>query len=165
VTHHRAFCPHCGFDIAPIQPVIINDFSMIAEGSPLLFRGQSVRLTSSESSMCWSLMRAFPGAVRIDVLLDRMGSDGGPEGIQVFVHRVRKKLKAIGAPDPFEPARDMHQRAYRWTTKEGSNAVDEEDVSAEELYTRTLLAALDQGSRVPVTGAPDPTTGAPNLSG
>jgi hypothetical protein len=36
----RHFCPNCGWSVDRDTPVIINDFSMFADGYPLLYKGE-----------------------------------------------------------------------------------------------------------------------------
>lgn len=116
-------CPHCGYDIRQDQPIFINGYSMYSPGSQLCWMGLPLNLTGYERNMCWSLMKAFPEPVRIDVLLDRMGSEGTEQNVQVFICRVRKKLAEIGAPDPFKPTRHRGRRAYCWDTGERNEAI------------------------------------------
>lgn len=99
-------CPQCGYDLIIDQPVIINNFSMLGAHAPLSYKGQPIKLTGAERSLCWTLMKAFPRAVRRDVILDRMGSEALYEVIDVHLCRIRKKLRSIGAPIPFQPTVD-----------------------------------------------------------
>lgn len=109
-----AFCPHCGYDIRLDTPVLINDFLMLGPGCDLFYQGHEVRLTGSEGTLMFSLMKAYPEAVTIDSLLDRMGSAGAYNTIAVFATRIRHKLKAIGAPIPFEAKHAFGRRYMRW---------------------------------------------------
>lgn len=113
----RPFCPHCGCDISIDQPVIINDFSMMSSSAQFLYRGNPIKLTPAERSICWSLMKAFPEPVKLDVLLERMDSDGEYNTVSVLVHRIRKKLAEAGANDPIVPDRSYGKRAYRWDAR------------------------------------------------
>jgi DNA-binding response OmpR family regulator len=74
-----------------------------------------VALTASERSICYSLMKAYPDPVRVDVLLDRLDSEATGNAVDVYVHRIRKKLKTLGAPNPISAMRNRnHPRAYIW---------------------------------------------------
>lgn len=110
----QPFCPHCGYDLHLDAPILLNDFSMLGPMAPLQWRGESIKMTGFERNMCWALMKAYPNPVRIDVLLDRMGSEGFRTSINVFVHRARKKILAAGAPNPIQPASARGQRGYVW---------------------------------------------------
>lgn len=104
--NHR-FCPHCGYDLVKDQPIIINDFSMLGPQSPLYYRGTALNLTMTGRNLCWTLMKNYPKPVRADVLLDRMDSIGTGNVIAVYLTRIRKELRKIGAPIPFH-----HVRGY-----------------------------------------------------
>jgi hypothetical protein len=49
-------------------------------------------------------MKACPRPVRFDVILDRIDSDSEGNVIDVYMSRIRKKLRAIDAPIPFDIA-------------------------------------------------------------
>jgi DNA-binding response OmpR family regulator len=58
-------------------------------------------------------MKAYPDPVRVDVLLDRLDSEATGNAVEVYIHRIRKKLRAIGAPNPIVAMRNRnHPRAY-----------------------------------------------------
>lgn len=124
----NAFCPHCGYDLARDAPLFLNGFSMLGPDSPLYYNGQRIRLTGMEAALCWTLMKACPRPVRIDVILDRIGSEGEYNCISVLLTRIRKKLKAIGVTMPIEPMRHHGGRGYTWVVGAG-NEVTEETVS------------------------------------
>lgn len=96
----KAFCPECGHDLYGLGPVLLNDFAMMGDLSGLTWRGEPVKLTGFETQLCWTLMKAFPDPVRVDTIIERLGSDGSNGSIRVIVHRVRRKLSALGAPNP-----------------------------------------------------------------
>lgn len=110
----NAFCPRCGYDTRLDTPVLINDFSMMGPAADLFWSSQPAYLTGSEATLMFSLMKAYPDAVAVDVLLDRMGSNGSYNTIAVFCTRVRHKLRALGAPVPFETAHAFGKRYLRW---------------------------------------------------
>jgi DNA-binding response OmpR family regulator len=110
----KPFCPCCGYDLINDQPILLNDFAMMSSVSQLTYKGQSVRLTEAEKLVCWSLMKACPDPVRNIVVLERLGSDGTPENIKVHICHIRRKLRGIGAPDPFEACYSRAGGGYRW---------------------------------------------------
>lgn len=87
---------------------------MFGPMSPLRWNGHPIKLTCFEGSLCWALLKAYPDPVRVDVLLERMGSEGNGNTINVFVHRIRKKLRAVGARDPIAPTHFRGNRGYVW---------------------------------------------------
>jgi DNA-binding response OmpR family regulator len=95
-------CPGCGRDLVADQPVILNGFSMLSESSPLYFNGKAIRLTGSERVVVWSMMKAFPMPVTHQAMLNRLDSDAEGNVIDVYCSRIRAKLRAVGAPIPFE---------------------------------------------------------------
>jgi DNA-binding response OmpR family regulator len=122
VIHAHKFCPGCGLDLVQDQPVIIDKWSMFGHGYPLCYEGRPLRLTHHETDLCWTLMKAFPRHVRHDILLDRMDSDGTPNTLNVFVHRVRAKLRDVGIESPIRSVRGI---GYVWV-KEGDHEVAED---------------------------------------
>lgn len=120
MTH--AFCPHCGYDLQLDSAIMINDFMMMGSMGQLWWREHPISLPASERIICYTLMKAYPSPVRHDVILDRLDSDSESNVLDVYVHRIRKKLKEIGAPNPIVTARGSgsHGRAYIWSP-EGDN--------------------------------------------
>lgn len=110
----NAYCPHCGYDSRLDTPVMINDFSMTGPGSALFYKECQVQLTGSEAALMFSLMKAYPDSVTIDALLERLGSTGSYNTVDVFCTRIRKKLRVCGAPVPFESANAFGRRYMRW---------------------------------------------------
>ncbi len=90
---------------------MINDWSMIADGHPLCFRGRPIRLTPLENSLCWSLLKAFPAHVKKETLLLRLDSDSHSNVIQSMVSKIRRKCDDSGLPDPIET---IWAVGYRW---------------------------------------------------
>jgi DNA-binding response OmpR family regulator len=112
-------CPHCGFDIALDQPVVLNEFSMLSSMSPLYWNGQAIKLTGSERTLVWALMKAFPQPVSHDALINRLDSEAEGNVIDVYASRVRAKLRQVGAPIPFESQRAARagRRSMCWILK------------------------------------------------
>jgi precorrin-6x reductase len=48
---------------------------MFGDGYPLHYNGKVIRLTPQQSALTWTLLKAYPLAVRADALLIRIGSD------------------------------------------------------------------------------------------
>lgn len=111
----KAFCPECGCDMFGLGPVLINDFSMLGSMEGLAYRGVLVPLTSQQKQLCWTLMKACPDPVRLDIIMDRLDSDGNSDMLRVLVHKVRKKLAAMGAPNPVCTVKGRGAyKAYSW---------------------------------------------------
>lgn len=96
----KAFCPECGYDLYGLGPVLINDYCMMGPLSGLTWRGERVKLTGFETELCWTLMKACPDPVRVDTIIERLHSEGSTGSIRVIVHRVRRKLRDMGASNP-----------------------------------------------------------------
>lgn len=112
------FCPGCGRDLMIDQPIILNDFAMMGPMSPLTFKGTTIKLTTAERNLIWTLMKACPRPVRFDVILDRIDSESVGNVIDVYMSRIRKKLRAIKAPIPFESLKERTgYRALYWKMK------------------------------------------------
>lgn len=110
-------CPGCGRDLVPDQPIIINEFSMLSAMSPLFYRGKPIQLTFSERTVVWSMMKAFPQPVSHEVMLNRLDSEAEGNVIDVYASRIRTKLRAVGAPIPFESmgsGRNVGRRSFCW---------------------------------------------------
>jgi DNA-binding response OmpR family regulator len=108
----HAFCPCCGTDIRCDQPIILNEFSMLGDGAPLLYKRKPIPMTPMQSALCWSLLKAFPAIVRNDVLLMRVGSEAESNAIDVQLSRIRAKLRARNIPNPIE---NVWGKGYRWS--------------------------------------------------
>lgn len=110
----RAVCSHCGHDIAHDEPLEIDDFWMGGIDSWLHYKGTPIKLTPAEGAIAWSLMKNFPYSMTADALLNRIGSEGGPDVIDVMMCRMRKKLRdATGV----QPLQNIWGRGYRWSVK------------------------------------------------
>lgn len=120
MKHHR-FCHNCGADIYLDEPIRIDDFSMVGDGHPLCYKGKPIKLTHGERMIIWSLLKAYPRHVSKSTLLDRCGSDGLNNLIQVLVCRIRRNLKVMGIPDPIET---VHGFGYRWKPGGGNDLAE-----------------------------------------
>jgi DNA-binding response OmpR family regulator len=108
-------CPHCGYDLVRDAPILLNDFSMLSSMSPLCYLGQPIKLTPAERNVAWTIFKSYPRAVTIDVILDRLESEAEGNVIDVYLSRIRTKLREIGAPIPFEAAGGkLGRRAVSW---------------------------------------------------
>jgi DNA-binding response OmpR family regulator len=108
---HQQFCHNCGADISLDEPIRIDDFSMIGDGYPLLYKGQVVKLTLGERLIVWSLLKAYPDHVKRSTLLDRLDSEGGDNLVSVMLVRIRAALARAGAPSAIETLRGQ---GIRW---------------------------------------------------
>lgn len=128
----RPFCHRCGADLLRDVPVVINDFSMLGPGHPLCFCGNAIKLTPAESSVCWSLLKAYPDSVAIDVLLDRFDSEGGPDAIRVLISRIRRKMRLANIDNPIETVTGFtaRERGYRWIARGDNETCQEVSNSA-----------------------------------
>lgn len=106
------FCPHCGYNLETDAAILINDFAMMSSNAPLSWRDHTVKLTSAERIICYTLMRAYPSSVKVATLLDRVDSESAGNVIDVFICRIRKKLHDLGAPNPIAAM----GRAFVWVT-------------------------------------------------
>jgi DNA-binding response OmpR family regulator len=115
---NQPFCPHCGFDLVQDAPILLGDFAMMSSISPLQWQGHSIKLTAAERNLMWTLMKAAPRPVRFDVILDRIGSESEGNVIDVYMSRIRKKLRDLGAPVPFDSLKANNgYRALYWKLK------------------------------------------------
>lgn len=98
--------------------MIINDFSILSPLSPLCYKGQPIRLAPACRYVCWILMKSFPRPVSVDTILNRLDSESEGNVVDVYLSRIRKELRAIGAPIPFEMERSRRNsdqpRAIVW---------------------------------------------------
>lgn len=95
-------------------PVLIDDFSMMSSISDLWWRDKPVPMAAAEKVICYTLMKAYPVPVRRDVILERLGSESDGNIIDVYVCRLRKKLREIGAPNPIGMSQARFERAMVW---------------------------------------------------
>lgn len=109
----KHFCPSCGFDLHADEPAELAGFRMQGAGGVLTYNEQMIPLTAQQADLCWTLMKASPNVVGIDALMNRISNDAQNEMLAVLVHRIRRKFKDAGAPDPIESVR---KRGYRWIT-------------------------------------------------
>ncbi len=110
-----AFCPHCGTDMVADRPIDIGEFTMHGAGFPLIWRKKEIGLTEAEAGVVWTLMKAFPKSVALGTILERLDSEAESlKAVEVFVCRIRKKLRDAKAPDPIRPARAQGVRGYKW---------------------------------------------------
>lgn len=108
-------CPCCGYDLVKDAPILLNDFSMMGPASQLVYKGQPLHLTPAERTVAWTIFKAYPRAVTFEVILNRLDSEAEGNVVDVYLSRIRSKLREIGAPIPFEPAGGkLGQRAVIW---------------------------------------------------
>lgn len=103
-------CPHCGYDLAVDEPVVIGALSIDPRG-PIIWHGSELALTPYERVLLTSVAKAYPQALEKLVLADRMGSDSDWNSIEVLIHRVRRKLAHGGHDVPLKTERGI---GLRW---------------------------------------------------
>lgn len=96
----RPICPHCGFDLERDEPVdragiAIDPFGICQ------FHGQPLRLTRSERQILFAIVKADGAILSRAVLAERVGYEGDHNVVDVFLTRIRNKMKPI-APPPLE---------------------------------------------------------------
>lgn len=142
----RAFCANCGADILLDEPIRIDDFTMIGDGYPLLYRGQPLPLTRGEMIIAWTILKSYPNHVSDDTLKLRTGSESEWNGTKVLVHRIRRKCTAAGAPDPMETIRGF---GYRWKPG-GGDAVAQTLATGDRPIAEALHSLYARGPKLPV---------------
>lgn len=105
-----AFCPSCGHNLAAEQPAAIGPLSYDPRGD-VAWRGSLVPLTASEHLILCSLALAAGALVSRATIEERIGYDGLCRVIDVFILRIRRKLRAAGAPATIIEA--VRGRGYR----------------------------------------------------
>lgn len=111
----RRLCPHCGYDLCHDTPALHGDFYMSGPLGEIRWKEQVIKLTAAQSSVCYTLMKNYPNPVTLEVILERLGSEAATDVVAVHVCRIRKLLRAIGAPDPIKARQHRGgKRAYAW---------------------------------------------------
>ena len=105
-----AFCPCCGYDLAVQEPVSFGLFDCDPRGL-VSWRGSPVIFTTSEHIILSSIALAGGRFVSRAALSERLGYDGLNNLIEVFMSRVRHKLRLAGAPANL--IQTQHGRGYR----------------------------------------------------
>lgn len=105
-------CPHCGYDLVRNGPILIDRWSMMSPNAPLFFEQMQIRLTPSESELCYTLMKAFPRTVSHENIIERLGSTAETTNIvAVWVTKTKARIERAGAPIPIK---SDWGRGYRW---------------------------------------------------
>ena len=109
-------CPCCGTDIVLDAPIIMNDYAMSGAGYPLFHGRQQIKLTPAQALICWSLMKAYPGYVTINALVERLGADDvkNPENlIRVHMSHMKQRFRDHGLTLPIVNCAAA-KNAYIW---------------------------------------------------
>lgn len=102
------FCPHCGYNLKA-DPVWEGDgFTLLPLQS--LYNGEDLNLSPSEAGILYTIAAAKGRYVTSEVLLERIGSEGGANNISVLIHRLKKKLPF----DPFYKRLGAQSKGYLW---------------------------------------------------
>lgn len=96
---HR-FCPGCGHDLIADAPIVIDEWSTYGDGFPILYNGQALVLPPAQRQVIHTLMKAYPRVVKVDAILNRIGSEGSAQVIAVHTSRLKRTLLALGIPCP-----------------------------------------------------------------
>ncbi|WP_375249520.1 winged helix-turn-helix domain-containing protein [Sphingomonas sp.] len=104
------YCPSCGFNLHADELLTDGPFSVDPRGE-VLFEGQPLRLAGSAARILLALLRAGGRTVTPEALLSRARDGESANLISVHVHRIRRVLRAAGAPCPIQTVRGL---GYRW---------------------------------------------------
>jgi DNA-binding response OmpR family regulator len=105
-----AFCPCCGINLAAEQPVSIGPLGYDPRGDAT-WNGGRLPLTSAEHIVLGSLALAGGALVPRPTIDERLGYDGDHRVSDVYLLRVRRKLRAAGAPATV--IENVRSRGYR----------------------------------------------------
>jgi DNA-binding response OmpR family regulator len=89
-----AHCPSCGYNLVPEKVVELGAMRFDPRGDAC-FHGEKLRLSPSEHILLGTLLASAGKFVSVDVLMNRLGSEGENKVVDVYITRLRKKLRAI----------------------------------------------------------------------
>ncbi|TMJ19010.1 MAG: winged helix-turn-helix domain-containing protein [Alphaproteobacteria bacterium] len=92
-----AFCPGCGCNLEAERPVLIGELAHDPRGFTR-WRGSILSFTAAEHLVFGSLAQAGGAIVARAVLCERVGNETLGNVIEVFMTRIRRKLRDAGAP-------------------------------------------------------------------
>lgn len=104
------FCHSCGADIRKFEVMEADGFVMAPTGL-MTYQGRVVHLSPNQNILLKTLLIARPHFVSIEVLLNRMGSDGSNNTAYVQITGIRRRLAQQGIPCPIQGSRG---RGVRW---------------------------------------------------
>lgn len=102
-------CPCCGYDFEQDRPIERGPFKMHPYCNPIV-NGRSVRLTPSERTVLWSLLKANGAVVTKEAILERTDTGASSKIIDVWICRIRAKLRSAG----FDHVETVWGRGHRW---------------------------------------------------
>jgi DNA-binding response OmpR family regulator len=91
------FCPCCGHNLAAEAVIAIGQLRVDPRGDAT-WGGGTIGLTSAEHIILASIAGAKGAIVAKAVLQERIGYEGDGNVIDVFLTKMRRKLRAAGAP-------------------------------------------------------------------
>lgn len=91
------FCPCCGHNLAAEDPVTIGALRVDPRGDAT-WRGSTLGLTAGEHIVFGTLAQARGRLVDVAILQERAGYEGFANAVPVFLTKIRRKLRAAGAP-------------------------------------------------------------------
>jgi DNA-binding response OmpR family regulator len=97
MTEPAAFCLGCGCNLAAEQVVELGELRADPRGD-ISWSGGALPLTAGEHLLLGSLAQARGRVVSKAVLQERIGYEGDNNVIEVFLVRIRRKLRSAGAP-------------------------------------------------------------------
>lgn len=110
-----ALCPNCGYDLKVLETFVTGDFLYEANRNLLSYCGRGLYLTSSEHLVLMAILRAEGVIMKRGALAEVCGHEGDGNVVEVFITRIRKKLRAIN-PD-HEPVETVRGQGYRHTKR------------------------------------------------
>lgn len=105
-------CPHCGCNLAKLEPFAFGNVEIGREGD-VLYRGQAVRLTRTLHGIVEALIQARGRYLTQGVLADILGTDINDATIKKYIQRARAAFQEVDPDfDQIEAMRGFG--AYKW---------------------------------------------------
>lgn len=96
-TNPLPFCPCCGNNLGAELPVTIGGLAVDPRGDAT-WRGRLLGFTAAEHIIFGTIAQARGAIVGAALLAERIGYEGDANVIAVFLVKIRRKLRAAGAP-------------------------------------------------------------------
>ena len=97
MTEALAFCPGCGCNLVAEKPVRIGELTYEPNGF-IWWGDLIVDVSAAQHLLLGSVVHAAGAVVRRTALAERIGNDSDGNVIEVLMYRLRKALRAAGAP-------------------------------------------------------------------
>lgn len=91
------FCPCCGHNLAAEQPMAVGSLAVDPRGDAS-WEGRAIHFTPGERIVLDSIVQARGRLVPAPALRERIGYEGLGNVLDVFLVRIRRKLRQAGAP-------------------------------------------------------------------